>query len=196
MTVQKPLSVAVYLGKSGRSEQKYKDLSYRVGQFIAQQGWELVYGGSKTGTMGIVADGALNEGGQVYGVITDFLHGIELQHEHLTELVVARSMHERKKMMLDRADAFVILPGGVGTLDEFFEILTWRQINIHDKPIVIFNFDGFWDKLLALLEHLSTTHYILPEHLSLYRVVSRIEDIPEAIHNNNPDRSTHKMQWI
>jgi uncharacterized protein (TIGR00730 family) len=189
-------SVAVYLGKSGRVDEKYKKLAQDVGQFVAKQGWRLVYGGSKTGTMGLVADGALQAGGKVYGVITDFLHGIELQHEGLDTLVVAHSMHERKKLMLDAADAFIILPGGVGTLDEFFEILTWRQIAIHDKPIIIVNYEGFWDPLLALINHLSDTHYILPEHKTLFKVVSDISEIPDAIRSNQVDRNNHNMQWI
>lgn len=189
-------SIAVYLGKSGRVDQKYKDLATETGRFVARQGWRLVYGGSKTGTMGLVADGALAEGGKVFGVITDFLNSIELEHEGLTELVIAKSMHERKKIMLDNADGFIILPGGVGTLDEFFEILTWRQIAIHDKPIVIVNYDGFWDPLLALIEHLRDTQYILPEHLSLFRVVRTLDEVPEALRSNTPDRNNHNMQWI
>jgi uncharacterized protein (TIGR00730 family) len=189
-------AVGVYTGKSGRVDQKYKDLAYGAGRLVAQNGWLLVYGGSKTGTMGLVADGALSAGGQVFGVITDFLHGIEQQHDGLSELKVVSSMHERKKMMFDRADGFIILPGGLGTLDEFFEILTWRQIGMHDKPIVIVNLDGFWDKLIGLIQDLSDTHYILPEHLTLFKVVNTLEEIPAAFANNAVDRSNHTSQWI
>lgn len=189
-------SVAVYLGKSGRVDDTYKKLAYDTGAFVAKQGWRLVYGGSKTGTMGLVADGALAQGGKVFGVITDFLQDIEQDHEGLDELVVAPSMHERKKMMLDAADAFIILPGGVGTLDEFFEIITWRQIGIHDKPIVIVNHNGFWDTLIALIQHLADTHYILPQHLSLFKVVKTLDEIPDAFKTNQADRNNHHMQWI
>jgi uncharacterized protein (TIGR00730 family) len=195
--VTKPeFSLGVYLGKSGRVDQKYKDLAFQTGGFVARQGWELVYGGSKTGTMGLVADGALAAGGQVYGVITNFLKGIEEDHEGLTELVVVSSMHERKKTMLDRADGFLILPGGLGTMDEFFEILTWRQIGIHDKPIVVLNFDGFFDKVIELIQHFADTDYILPQHLSLYRVVDTLDQVPDALFNNQADRTNHHMQWI
>lgn len=189
-------SVGVYTGKSGRVDQKYKTLAYDTGKLVAKNGWQLVYGGSKTGTMGLVADGALSEGGKVFGVITDFLHGIEQQHEGLSELKVVSSMHERKKMMFDHADGFIILPGGLGTLDEFFEILTWRQIAMHDKPIVIVNFDGFWNKLIGLIDDLSATNYILPEHLTLFKVVKNLDDVPAAFANNTVDRSNHKSQWI
>jgi uncharacterized protein (TIGR00730 family) len=189
-------SVAVYTGKSGRVDQKFKDLAFGTGRLVAEHGWQLVYGGSKTGTMGLVADGALSAGGKVLGVITDFLNNIELEHEGLTELVVAPSMHVRKKTMLDHSDAIVILPGGIGTLDEFFEVLTWRQIAIHDKPIVIVNYEGFWDTLIALIDHLSATNYILPEHKTLYKVVTTLEEIPDAIRDNQPDRRNHNMQWI
>lgn len=193
--MNKKLNVAVYLGKSGRVQQKYKDLAFETGAFIAKQGWNLVYGGSKTGTMGLVADGALSVGGKVHGVITDFLDRIEQQHENLTELTVVPSMHERKLAMFNRSDAFVILPGGLGTLDETFELLTWRQIDIHDKPVVFLNYDGFWDPLIALFEHLKNELYMLPQHMTLFRVINRLEELPEAIQNNLSDRTDHHTQW-
>lgn len=189
-------SVGVYTGKSGRVDQKFKDLAFSTGRLVATQGWQLVYGGSKTGTMGLVADGALGAGGKVFGVITDFLHGIEQQHQGLTELKVVSTMHERKKTMFDHADAFIILPGGLGTLDEFFEILTWRQIGMHDKPIVLLNIDGFWDNLVELIGTLAKENYILPEHLSLFEVVKDIELVPAAFANNKANRDNHKSQWI
>lgn len=189
-------SICVYTGKSGRVDQSFKDLAFNTGKFIAEQGWQLVYGGSKAGTMGLVADGALSANGRVVGIIPEFLHQhVERQHTGLTELVVVEDMHERKKMLADRADGFLILPGGFGTLDEFFEILTWRQISLHDKPIVIMNPDGFWDPLITLIKHMRDTHYVLPEHMTLFRVIDNLADFPEALKNNQPDRRNHYNQW-
>ncbi len=145
--------VCVYCGSSGRVAEPFRESARRTGRLLAESGIELVYGGGHVGLMGLTADAALAAGGHVVGIIPDFLHDRELAHTKVSELIVVPSMHERKQRMFERADAFAILPGGLGTLDEAFECMTWRQIGLHDKPIVIVDVEGYWGPLLALLDH-------------------------------------------
>ena len=130
-----------------RVSDTYKDAAHQLGTLLGQNGHQLVYGGGRVGLMGIVADATLAAGGPVVGIIPEHIQVLEVEHTGLTELLVVDSMHTRKRMMVDRSDAFVVLPGGLGTLDETFEILTWKQLRLHDKPIVVANIDGYWDPL-------------------------------------------------
>lgn len=145
--------VCVYCGSSGRVAEALREAARRTGRLLAESGMELVYGGGHIGLMGLTADAALDAGGRVVGIIPDFLHGRELTHRRLSELVVVGSMHERKQRMFERADAFAILPGGLGTLDEAFECLTWKQLKLHDKPIVLVDVEGYWQPLVKLVDH-------------------------------------------
>jgi uncharacterized protein (TIGR00730 family) len=145
--------VCVYCGSADRVAEAHRESARRTGRLLAQSGMELIYGGGHIGLMGLAADAALAAGGRVVGIIPDFLHGREVAHTRVSELVVVGSMHERKLRMFERADAFAILPGGLGTLDETFECLTWKQLGLHDKPIVIVDVEGYWQPLLALIEH-------------------------------------------
>jgi uncharacterized protein (TIGR00730 family) len=145
--------VCVYCGSSGRVAEPFRESARRTGRLLAEAGMELIYGGGHVGLMGLTADAALAAGGRVVGIIPDFLHARELTHTRLSELLVVGSMHERKQRMFERADAFAILPGGLGTLDETIECMTWRQLDLHDKPIVIVDIDGYWKPLLDLLDH-------------------------------------------
>lgn len=188
-------SVCVFCGASARVDQKYYDLAWDVGKLIAGQGLTLVYGGSRTGTMGAVADGALSVSGRVIGFIPKHLDERELQHTGLTECHIVESMHERKMGMVVHSDAFIILPGGFGTLDEFFENITWRQIGLHNKPIIIVNIDGFWDSLLVLIADLEKTGFIQKSNLDLFQVVTRIEDIPNAIIQGQDVQFDPNTKW-
>jgi uncharacterized protein (TIGR00730 family) len=145
--------VCVYCGSSDRVAETYRKAARRTGRLLAEAGMELIYGGGHVGLMGLTADAALAAGGRVVGIIPDFLHSRELTHKNLSDLLIVGSMHERKQRMFERADAFAILPGGLGTLDETFECITWRQLSLHDKPIVIVDVEGYWKPLLALIEH-------------------------------------------
>ncbi|HLJ20813.1 MAG TPA: TIGR00730 family Rossman fold protein [Stellaceae bacterium] len=145
--------VCVYCGSSGRVAEAFRESARRTGRLLAEAGMELVYGGGHVGLMGLTADAALAAGGHVVGIIPDFLHDRELAHTKLSELIVVPSMHERKQRMFERADAFAILPGGLGTLDETFECMTWKQLGLHDKPIVVVDVDGYWKPLMALIDH-------------------------------------------
>ncbi|MEO3433730.1 TIGR00730 family Rossman fold protein [Inquilinus sp. CAU 1745] len=174
-------SICVYCGSSNRVDQRYKDSARALGQAIAARGIDLVYGGGRVGLMGIVADSALEAGGRVAGIIPQHIQALEVEHTGLHELHVVDSMHTRKRMMVERSDAFVVLPGGFGTLDETFEILTWKQLGLHDKPIVIVDQDGYWRPLLELIDHMIKEGFGRPEHRKLYRVAPGVEEVFAAL---------------
>jgi uncharacterized protein (TIGR00730 family) len=176
-----PTSVCVYCGSSNLAPPAHKALARALGRRLAAAGIALIYGGGKIGLMGQAADGALEGGGRVIGIIPRFLTQREVGNLEVTELVVTDTMHERKRLMAERAEAFVVLPGGLGTLDETFEILTWAQIGLHDKPVVLLNAGGFWDPLLVLLDRLEAAAYVRPEHRGLLRVVTGLEELLPAL---------------
>jgi uncharacterized protein (TIGR00730 family) len=147
-------SIAVYCGSSSGNQPLYTQQAQAMGEELAQRGLTLVYGGGRVGLMGAVADAALGAGGRVIGVIPKFLADKELAHTGCTELHVVDTMHQRKLLMADLADGFVAMPGGFGTLEELFEVLTWGQLGLHGKPVGLLNVAGFYDPLLALLDHM------------------------------------------
>src|SRR5207249_47919 len=149
-TVQR---LCVYCGSSDRVDEVYRQAAVELGHALARHGVELVYGGGRVGLMGLCADAALAAGGRVTGIIPRHLHDFEIGHHGLTELHVVESMHERKRMMFELADAVAVLPGGLGTLDETFEVITWRQLRLHDKPIVVVDIAGYWQPFQDLVEH-------------------------------------------
>jgi uncharacterized protein (TIGR00730 family) len=153
----------------------YTDAAWRLGVALARQGLGLVYGGGRVGLMGVVADAALTAGGRVVGVIPGRLATRELAHTGLTELRVVAGMHERKALMAQLSSAFATLPGGIGTLEEYVEVLSWATLGIHSKPIGILNVEGYFDPLLATLEHGVKEGFIRPEQLALVRVFDRPE---------------------
>lgn len=174
-------SLCVYCGSSSRISDTYKRAAHELGVTLAQRGVQLVYGGGRVGLMGIIADAALGAGGRVVGIIPEHIQALEVEHTALTELHVVDSMHTRKRMMVDRADAFVVLPGGLGTLDETFEVLTWRQLRLHDKPVVIVDLDGYWQPLIDMLDHMIESGFVQPAHRRLFSVVNRVEDVFDAL---------------
>lgn len=144
-------SLCVYCGSRTGNTPAFADLARRVGLWIGQNGGQLVYGGGRNGLMGILADATLAAGGRVVGVIPKALVEREWAHDDCTELHIVDSMHDRKRIMAEQADAFLALPGGIGTLEEFFEVWTWRQLGYHHKPVGLLNLDGYYDSLLAFL---------------------------------------------
>jgi uncharacterized protein (TIGR00730 family) len=160
-------TVCVFCGSREGSRPAYAEAARRTGREIAHRGLGLVYGGGRVGLMGAVADAALEEGGEVVGVITEALISKEIAHAGLATLHVVGSMHERKMLMADLSDGFVTLPGGYGTLEEFFEVLSWAQLSIHEKPCGLLDVDGFWDPLSALFDHAVTEGFVDPNHRSL-----------------------------
>lgn len=174
-------AICLYCGSSNAFAADLLKAAFDFGGLVGRAGIELIYGGGQAGLMGRAADGALAAGGRVVGIIPNFLHGREIAHPALNELVVADSMHERKRRMAERADAFVILPGGIGTLDEMFEILTWRQLGLHDKPIVLVDLGGYWRKLEELLQQLAAEAYGPGGGRILYRRVEGIDEVLPAL---------------
>lgn len=146
-------SICVFCGSSFGTRTGYAETATETGRLIAEQGYRLVYGGAKVGLMGTVADAALNAGGEVVGVLPRALEEKELAHEGLNELHLVSSMHERKALMADLSDAFIALPGGAGTLEEIFEVWTWGQLGYHRKPCGFLNVEGYYDQLIAFLDH-------------------------------------------
>jgi uncharacterized protein (TIGR00730 family) len=165
-------TVCVFCGSNTGSRALYAEKAAELGRTIAARGLTLVYGGSKLGLMGIMADAALAAGGAVVGVIPAALIEREIAHGALTELRQVKSMHERKAMMADLSDAFVAMPGGAGTLEEFFEIWTWAQLGHHRKPVGLLNSGGFFDRLLAFLDHVEGERFMRGEHRRMLLVDS------------------------
>lgn len=145
-------SVAVFCASAVGTRPEYASAADELGRILAQRGIELIYGGGKTGLMGAVADGALAAGGRVIGVIPHVLVDLEVAHDGVTELHVTSTMHTRKALMAEKADAFIILPGGYGTLEEMYEVLAWQTLKIHSKPVVLLNVAGFYDAMLTFLD--------------------------------------------
>lgn len=160
-------SLCVFCGATPGNDSAYREAAHSFGEALARNNIELVWGGGHVGLMGVVADAVLAAGGRAYGVIPTFMAERELAHPDATELVVVSSMHERKAAMADRAEAFVALPGGFGTLDELFEIVTWAQLHIHRKPVGMLNVKGFFDPLMTMVRHMSAEGFIKPHFLDL-----------------------------
>ena len=169
--------IAVYCGSSLGRTSNYAQVAFGFGSLLAERGIGVVYGGGRVGLMGRLADGALSRGGEVIGVIPEKLKALELAHEGVTRLEVVDGMHPRKLRMSDLADAFVAMPGGYGTLEELFEVTTWTQLRYHVKPVGLLNVDGFWDHLLAFLDHAAREGFIRDVHRGL--IVC--EDDPERL---------------
>jgi uncharacterized protein (TIGR00730 family) len=173
--------LCVYCGSSGAVDARYREAAYELGTRLAAAGIGLVYGGGRVGLMGLLADAALVAGGHVTGIIPSRLRDAELAHEGATELIVVDSMHERKRLMAEKADAFAILPGGLGTLDETFEIVSWKQLELHDKPILLVDIGGYWAPLRALLDHIVAKGFARPETRGLLRIVPTVAALMTAL---------------
>ncbi|MBO9435481.1 TIGR00730 family Rossman fold protein [Ruegeria sp. R13_0] len=171
-------SVCVYCGSRNGNNPAYSDAAKQLGAALAQEGWRLVYGAGDVGLMGEVARATQSAGGETFGVIPVHLVQREVGKSDLTHYVITETMHERKKVMIMNADAVVVLPGGPGSLDELFEALTWRQLGLHDKPIVVVNVGGYWDKLRDLLEQVIEQGFA---DQSLSSFVTWVEDADAAI---------------
>lgn len=181
--------VCVFCASAAGAHPRYMEAAADLGRRIAEGGYGLVYGGATVGTMGAVADAALAAGGAVVGVIPEVIREREIDHKGLTEQHVVGTMHERKAMLAGRADAFVALPGGYGTMDEFIEIVTWAQLKIHAKPCVLVNINGFYDPLLAFLDHTVREGFILPENRGLVQVAGDPEEALALVEQTWRDRA-------
>jgi uncharacterized protein (TIGR00730 family) len=186
--------LCVFCGAKKGIPAVYAESARRFGTALAARGLGLVYGGGHVGLMGILADAVLQAGGPVLGVIPRSMVESELAHEQLTELHVVETMHQRKALMAERADAFAALPGGVGTADEFFEIVTWRQLRLHNKPIGLLNVTGFFDPLLAWLDRTVTEGFLPSKHRGLLHIADEPETLLDLLMRECPDATPSK--WI
>ncbi|MES2032837.1 MAG: TIGR00730 family Rossman fold protein [Pseudomonadota bacterium] len=173
-------SVCVYCGSSNEADPEFLSAAYAIGGEIARAGLRFVYGGGGVGLMGASARGAHDAKGRVLGIIPGFLRGREQPFDDV-ETVVVDSMHERKMMMFERSDAFIVLPGGIGTLEEVVELLSWQRLGLHDKPVVFYNPRGFWDPLYELFHHTIREKLSPPDFAKAWRSVDRVEDVVPAV---------------
>ncbi len=175
--------IALYCGSRSGTNPIYQEKAIALAKGIADQGFGLVYGGASIGLMGQVADAVVQNGGETVGVIPEFMLDYEIAHNSLTELYIVRTMHERKAMMAERASAFVALPGGLGTLEEILEIATWGQLNQHQKPMMLYNVNGFYNALIAQLDHAVQEGFLPPQHRAKLIVCDSSQQIFSALRN-------------
>ena len=174
-------SVAVFCGSRDGADPAFGRAAEALGRGLAARGIRLVYGGGGIGIMGVLARAVLHHGGEVTGVIPRFLMELELRHPNLSELVVVDDMHARKRVMFERSDAFLVLPGGLGTLDEAMEVITWRQLARHDKPVIALSVAGYWEALSAVVDNAIRHGFAAPDAVGLFSVVETVEDLFRAI---------------
>jgi len=186
-------SITVFCGSSFGSEEIYKEQAVLLGQTLAKQNIQLIYGGANVGLMGAVADGVLLEGGKVIGVLPHFLQSKEIAHQDLTELILVETMHERKTKMNDLCDGVIVLPGGYGTLEEFFEMITWAQLGLHKKPIAILNINGFYDDLIKLVQNMVDKGFLKQINQEMLLVSDSIDELLEKMKNY---RAPSVGKWI
>lgn len=185
--------LCVFCGSSHGAHRAYADAAVQVGTELARRGIELVYGGGNVGLMGVVADSVLRNGGHVIGVIPESLMAKEVGHRGLPDLRIVKTMHERKALMAELSDGFIALPGGIGTFEEFFEIVTWAQLGLHTKPCALLNINGFYDPLLGLLDHAIQEQFVKPAQRNLVIVESDFTTLLDRMARHHVP---HEPKWI
>jgi uncharacterized protein (TIGR00730 family) len=192
--VRKLKRICVFCGSSVGARPAYKEVAERLGELLAERGIGVVFGGGCIGLMGALADAALRKGGEVIGVIPKSLLRREIAHQGVTKLHVVETMHQRKALMADLSDAFIALPGGYGTLEEFTEAVTWSQLGIQQKPCGLLNIDKYWDGLLAVLDHAVDEQFVRPENAQLVLVAQTPEWMLERLQDWTPPE--HIEKWL
>lgn len=187
-------ALAVYCGSASPSDPVYIEAARHVGRTLAQRGITTVYGGGRLGLMGAVADSALEAGGKVIGVIPEALVGSEVAHRGCTELHIVRNMHERKAMFTDLSDGFINLPGGVGTMDELWEAVSWAQLGYHNKPVGILNIAGYYDHLIAFNAHMAEVGFVRDAHKSILVIADQLDDLLDKLANYVPHKTIFQMK--
>ncbi|WP_278554156.1 LOG family protein [Elizabethkingia bruuniana] len=185
--------ITVFCGSSFGTESVYEEQAYELGKILAQNTICLVYGGANVGLMGAVANGVIENGGEAIGVLPHFLKGKEIAHENLTELILVDTMHERKTKMNELSDGVITLPGGYGTLEEFFEMLTWAQLGLHQKPIGILNINGFYDELLAFVQTMVNKGFLKSVNQDMLLVDGSIAGLINKMRNY---KAPEVSKWI
>lgn len=186
-------SISVFCGSSSGYESIYKENAIILGESLAKKGIRLIYGGADIGLMGAMADAALRNGGEVVGIIPGFLQDKEIAHKNLTELIITTTMHERKAKMADLCDGVIAMPGGFGTLEEFFEMLTWGQLMIHSKPVALLNIDGYYDDLMRFLENSVEKGFLKQENFDMIIIDDEIERLLDKMEQY---QSPKTGKWI
>jgi len=186
--------LAVYCGSATPADPVYIETAREVGTALAQRGITIVYGGGKAGLMGIVADAAMEAGGEVIGVIPEALVHTEVAHRGLTELHVVPDMHSRKALFTSLSDGFITLPGGVGTMDELWEAISWSQLGYHDKPVGLLNVGGFYDQLIAFNRHMIETGFIRPPHAGILIARDRLPALLDTMAAYEPHETIFSMK--
>ncbi len=188
-------NICVYCGSSSAVNQSYKDCAVELGKLMASKNIGLVYGGGQVGLMGLIADSIMSNNGKVIGIIPHFLDKLEVGKYDVTELIKTDNMHVRKMKMAELSDAFIVLPGGLGTLDETFEILTWKQLGLHNKPIIILNIDGFWDKLINLIDHQISENFATIKNRKLFDIAASSAEAIDILYKYRPYDNDIKSKW-
>ncbi|TGK49955.1 TIGR00730 family Rossman fold protein [Leptospira kanakyensis] len=186
-------NIAVYCGSSPGQDPYYMNAAFELGEYLGTHQIGLVYGGASVGLMGAVANGCLSKNGSVTGVLPKFLKKKEIEHNKLNQLILVDSMHERKLKMFDLSDAFVVLPGGFGTMEEFFEVVTWSQLGLHHKPIIILNWLGFYNPLLTLIQNMVSSGFLKKENAALVQVLETAKDLLSTLQNYSPSKTE---KWL
>lgn len=186
--------LAVYCGSATPADPVYIESARMVGRELAARGIGLVYGGGRLGLMGAVADACLQAGGEVIGVIPEALVGSEVAHRGCTELHVVPGMHERKRMFTDLSDGFITIPGGVGTMDELWEAISWAQLGYHEKPVGLLNVAGFYDRLIEFNQHMVEVGFIRPQHAGIMIVDDTMDGLINKMANYEPHKSIFQMK--
>ena len=181
-TATRTFSLCVYCGSRAGADPAHLQAAEQLGQAIGRRGWRLVYGGGRVGLMGAVADATLAAGGTVVGVIPESLMRLEVGHRGLSELLVVRTMHERKQAMAERADAFVALPGGIGTFEELFEVWTWRHLGYHQHPIGLLDVKGYYEPLMAFLDRSLVEGFVNEAQMAMVERQSNVEELLDRLH--------------
>lgn len=178
--------IVVYCGANKGTNPIYKEQAELLGKTFAARNIQLIFGGGRVGIMGIIADAVLAHGGQVIGVIPSFLQTKEVAHDGLTQMFVVATMHERKKVMEEMADGVIVLPGGYGTLDEFFEMLTWAQLGLHNKPLGILNVNGYYNPLMLQLDKMVEENFLKQANRDMILISNELNDLLEKMHSYQP----------
>lgn len=180
------MNVAVYCGSRDGNNPIYLEKARELGEALAEKGYGIVYGGAQVGLMGAVADSALEKKGKVYGVMPEHLKKEEVVHHHLTEIYYVDTMHTRKAKMMELSDAFIAFPGGCGTLDEYFEVFTWAQIGLHQKPVILFNVNNFYDALIQHFQVMLQEGFVRKEQESIFKITNSVDEVMELLEQYIP----------
>ncbi|HPF46657.1 MAG: TIGR00730 family Rossman fold protein [Alphaproteobacteria bacterium] len=175
--MKKIKSLCVYCGSRPGNNENFRLLAKKMGEIMSKNQIELIYGGGNVGLMGIIATSVMDNGGQVHGIIPGHLDKTEIAHPNLTKLTIVENMHQRKRLMFDHSDAFLVLPGSIGTLDETIEVITWKQLKLHDKPIILLNSENYWNPFMELLRNIINYEFTMKETLDLFNVVNSPDEV-------------------